>query len=146
MDGPFREVGNDCTWPDWDFYNMCSDNLKSSGHQGSLSSEYITLNPFFSIKEISLTRSMPIINQNIWEFFCNNYHFEIFTSEYIWCYKSLLVLKCGWLSWVVEMRREISFYVCLYWISEHINLLFCSQFYQKTNFSGIGGPGGAFGY
>ena len=124
----FREVENDWSWPDCYFYDVCFDNLKSFGHQGSLSPEYITLNLFFSIKEISLTRSIPIINQNIWDFFCNNYHFEIFTSEYVWCYKSILALKCGWLSWVVELSREISFYVCLYWISVHINLVFCSQF------------------
>jgi hypothetical protein len=44
---------------------VCSDNLKSCGHQGSLLLEEITLNLFFSTKEIFLTRSMPPINQNI---------------------------------------------------------------------------------
>ena len=35
----FKEVGNDCSWPDCYFCEACFDNLKSFGHQGPLTSE-----------------------------------------------------------------------------------------------------------
>ena len=62
----------------------------------------------------------------------------------------MLQKSFGFGVWVTELssraEKRKSFYVWLYWISEHINLVFCSQFYQKTNFSGLCGPGGAFSY